>query len=124
MDAKRYVFKAQTDRYEAEEGVLYGWGSVAEVEDLEGEILAIEELVPMIHAFMAAYYAGHTTLKINHDEPADAVIVESAPQYFGGRLRWYVGVMLLSEALREQARRGEIVGFSIHGEAVREDIDA
>ncbi len=115
----------KADRYDEEEGVLYGWGSVAEVEDDQGDVIPNAELVAMIHAFMVLYYAGEARLMVNHEiDVENAVLVESVPQYFGGKLRWYVGILLLDEELRKLARRGEIKGFSIGGTGVREEEDA
>ncbi len=112
----------KADRYDDEEGVLYGWGSVAEVEDGQGDIVPNEEMARLIHGFMILYYAGQARFTLNHQEEVEAaVLVESAPQWFGGALRWHVGILLLSEELRRLARAGEIQGFSIGGEAVREE---
>jgi hypothetical protein len=72
---------------------------------------------------MEDYYAGQAAIGDNHEQAAQAVLVESTLQFLGGRLRWYVGVKLLDEDLREAAREGDISGFSIGGWAEEEESD-
>lgn len=96
-------------------GILWGYASVADVVDLQGEVVTQQELVRAVYDFMSSYYAGEAAIGENHQQVAEAVLVESTFHFLGGRMRWYVGVKLLSEELREAARKGEISGFSIGG---------
>ena len=73
------------------------------------------------YQFMEDYYAGQATIKVNHDKPAQAVLVESTLHFLGTRAAWWVGVKLLDEDLRQAARDGEISGFSIGGWADTEE---
>lgn len=101
-------------------GILWGYASVADVVDLQGDLIPQGELVPAVYQFMEDYYAGQAVIKVNHEKPAAAVLVESTFHWLGNRLGWYVGVRLLDEDLRAAARRGEVSGFSIGGWAEEE----
>lgn len=119
----RRTFKAKVDvsKVDAELGILWGYASVADLLDLEGEIVPQDELIPAVYAFMEAYYSGHAGIKVNHDKPAAAVLVESTFHVIGTRIAWFVGVKLLDDDLRQAARDGEISGFSIGGSTDREE---
>lgn len=96
---------------------LWGYASVADLKDLQEDTIPQDELVPAVYQFMRDYYAGKAVLKENHADEANAVLVESTFHFLAGRLRWYVGVYLESEELRQAARAGLISGFSIGGSA-------
>ncbi len=108
-------------RKSEELGILWGYASVADIEDLQGETVPQNELVSAVYQFMEAYYAGQAAIGDNHEQAAQAVLVESTFHFLAGRLRWYVGVKLLDEELLEAARQGEISGFSIGGWAEDEE---
>jgi hypothetical protein len=111
----KMLLKVEVVRKSDELGIIWGYATVAGVEDLQGDTLPDAELVPAVYEFMENYYAQQATIKDNHGEPAEAVLVESTIHYLGCALRWYVGVKLLSEKLRTAARAGEISGFSVGG---------
>lgn len=96
-------------------GIIWGYASVADLKDLQGDTVPQDELVRAVYQFMQDYYAGQAAIGDNHVEAAQAVLVESTFHFLAGRLRWYVGVKLLDEELVEAARTGEISGFSIAG---------
>jgi len=97
---------------------------VADLVDLQGDVVPQDELVNAVYQFMEGYYADQATIRENHADPAEAVLVESTFHYLACRLRWYVGVKLLSEELKQAARDGEISGFSIGGTADQVDESA
>jgi hypothetical protein len=105
-------------------GIIWGYASVADLVDLQDDIVPQGELVAAVYQFLEDYYAGRATIRENHKDEADAVLVESTFHFLGGRLRWWVGVKLLSDELRQAARDGEISGFSIGGYAIKEEADA
>jgi hypothetical protein len=111
----RARFKAQ--RLDAELGILWGYASVADITDLQGDVIPQDELIAAVYAFMEGYYAGKTAIKVNHSEVAQAVLVESTFHVLGTNVAWFVGVKLLDDDLRGAARSGEISGFSIGGTA-------
>lgn len=101
-------------------GIIWGYASVAELKDLQGDTVPQNELIGAVYQFMEDYYAQQAAIGENHEKPAEAVLVESTFHFLACRLRWYVGVKLLSDELREAAREGEISGFSIGGWAEEE----
>lgn len=105
----------ETVRKSNELGIIWGWASVADVEDLQGDTVPQEELIRAVYQFMEDYYAGAATILENHGEEPKTVLVESSLQFLAGSLRWWVGVKLLDPELRQAAREGEISGFSIGG---------
>lgn len=118
---KQFKVKVQVARKSDELGILWGYASVADIVDLQGDVVPQDELVRAVYQFMEDYYAGQTSIKVNHDKPASVVLVESTVQMVGTRAAWYVGVKLLDEDLRKAARDGEISGFSIGGWAEEEE---
>jgi hypothetical protein len=106
-------------------GIIWGYASVADIEDLQGDTVPQDELVNAVYQFMQDYYASVAEIRDNHgDEPAPVVLVESTFHFVGMKLRWFVGVKLNSDELKEAARNGEISGFSIGGWAIDEEAEA
>jgi DNA adenine methylase len=107
-----------------EMGIIWGYASVADIVDLQGDVVPAEELVRAVYQFMEDYYAGAATIKENHDADPEVVLVESTLNVLAGHVAWFVGVKLLTEELRQAARDGEISGFSIGGWAEENEEDA
>lgn len=118
---KQIKAKFKAERLDAELGILWGYASVADITDLQGDVIPQDELIAAVYAFIEGYYAGKTAIKVNHDEAAAAVLVESTFHVLGTNVAWFVGVKLLDEALRDAARSGDISGFSIGGRAEDEE---
>ncbi|HVW09195.1 MAG TPA: XkdF-like putative serine protease domain-containing protein [Bryobacteraceae bacterium] len=118
---RQAVLKVQITKFSEEMGIIWGWASVADIFDLEGDVVPQNELVKAMYQFMQDYYAGAATLKENHSEEIPAVLVESTLQFIAGCVCWWVGVKLLTDDLREAARTGQISGFSIGGYAEMEE---
>ena len=122
---KQVRVKMSVVRKSDELGIIWGYASVADIEDLQGDTVPQSELVQAVYRFMADYYASLANVQDNHNgEPAPVVIVESTFHFVGLHLRWYVGVKLLSEELLKAARNGDISGFSIGGWALEEEAAA
>lgn len=66
-------------------GILWGYASVADITDLHGDVVPQDELIRAVYQFMESYYASDATIKVNHDEPANAVLVESTIHMLGGK---------------------------------------
>lgn len=116
------VLKAEeTVQTSAELGIIWLYASVADVEDLQGDTVPQDELVKAVYQFMEDYYLDRAAILENHDEAPEVVLVESTFHFLAGKLRWYVGVKLLSDELRQAARDGEISGGSIGGVAQVEE---
>jgi len=113
--AKRFAIKLQVTDSEPELGIIWGFASVADLVDAQGDVIPQKELIRAVYQFMADYYAGAAAIKENHDSVVSAVLVESTLQLVGTRVAWYVGFLLLDPDLRKAAREGEISGFSIGG---------
>lgn len=102
-------------------GIIWGYASVSEIEDLQGDTVPQDELVQAVYRFMEDYYAGQAAIGDNHEQAAKAVLVESTFKFEALALRWYVGVKLLDDELIQAAREGDISGFSIGGWAEDEE---
>lgn len=117
MAAGRLIKFEEVVRKSDEWGIIWGYASVADLVDLQGDVVPQDELVRAVYQYMEDYYADQAVIRENHDEVAEVVLVESTFHFLAGKVRWYVGVKLLSEELRQAARDGEISGFSIGGTA-------
>lgn len=120
MTDKKVSISIRKDSYSDELGIIWGFASVADVVDLQDEVVPQAELEKAVYDYMESYYNGAANIKENHETEAPVVLVESSLMWIGGKLRWYVGVKLLSEELKQKARDGEIKGFSIGGMASKE----
>ncbi|GIU80176.1 MAG: hypothetical protein KatS3mg005_3414 [Bryobacteraceae bacterium] len=112
---RKLTIRVQAARQDQELGIIWGYASVADILDEQGDLIPQDELIRAVYEFMENYYRGETTIRVNHGKPAQAVLVESTFHLLGTNAAWFVGVKLLDEDLREAARRGEISGFSIGG---------
>jgi hypothetical protein len=121
--SRAVLMTVEVVRKSDELGIIWGYASVADIVDLQGDVVPQDELVSAVYEFMENYYGEQATIKENHKQPADVVLVESTFHFLAGKLRWYVGVKLLDEKLRKAAREGQISGFSIGGYAEEEDTD-
>jgi hypothetical protein len=119
---QRFVKLDQLIQKSDELGIIWGYASVADIVDLQGDVVPQEELVRAVYEFMESYYAEQATIRENHGDEPEVVLVESTFHFLAGRLRWYVGVKLLTDELRQAARDGEISGFSIGGSGQAEKI--
>jgi hypothetical protein len=118
---KQITVKVKAARQDTELGIIWGYASVADVLDDQGDVVPQDELIRAVYEFMENYYGGETAIRVNHDKAAKAVLVESTFHLLGTNVAWFVGVKLLDEDLREAARKGEISGFSIGGQAEEEE---
>lgn len=118
---KQITVKVKAARTDTELGIIWGYASVADVLDEQGDIVPQDELICAVYEFMENYYSGETSIRVNHGKAAKAVLVESTFHLLGTNVAWFVGVKLLDKDLREAARKGEISGFSIGGQAEEEE---
>lgn len=115
---KRTVIKLTELVQKSDElGIIWGYASVADIMDLQGDVVPQDEMVRAVYQFMEDYYREQATIRENHADEAEVVLVESTIHFLALKARWYVGVKLLTAELREAARTGEISGFSIGGTA-------
>jgi hypothetical protein len=119
--SKSAVLKVKVTKFSEEMGIIWGWASVADLKDLQGDTVQQPDLVKGMYQFMEDYYTGAAVIKENHADVATVVLVESTLQFIAGCVCWFVGVKLLTEDLREAARTGQISGFSIAGTADAEE---
>ncbi len=109
----------KVEKTNVELGIVWGWASVADIVDSQGDVIPQAELESAYYQFMEDYYDGAAVIGDNHEEVAKAVIIESCLEWRAGNLRWWVGVKLRDEALLKEARDGKISGFSIGGWATQ-----
>lgn len=98
-----------------------------EIVDAQGDVISKEEIEETAYEFLAK----HRTIGKQHNEKADAVVVESflakSDMQLGGELvvegTWVMTVKVLDEALWEDAKAGKFTGFSIGGYADVEELE-
>lgn len=109
-------------KVDGEQGRLWGWASMSGVADSDGDVITAEALREAAYQFLINYASQAAVIKLNHEAEVKAVLIESALHEVGGLTAWWIGVQLLDEELRAQAREGKISGFSIGGSGRYEEV--
>lgn len=106
--------------------LVYGVVLVPEVEDAQGDIVSAEEIEKAAHNYLRAF----RVVGDSHEVAADAEVVESyvAPVdiSLGGQTiekgSWVMAVKVNDEKMWEAVQKDEYTGFSIGGEAYRDEV--
>jgi len=91
--------------------------------DAQGDFMKPEAIEQACHDFMVRYRKGETQIKLRHEAPVEAYVVESyiAPSHFsvGGQDipegSWVMAIWIPDPRLWEAVEKGELVGFSMGG---------
>jgi hypothetical protein len=115
-------------RSNLEKGILSGIFSASHVRDRQGDITTNAELEKAAYDFMLRGQRGLTFIKggkkgFSHKKQIDAYVVESWIEVDKTRLNeagepcllWKGSVKINDPEVREEAKKGNIVGFSIGG---------
>ncbi len=109
--------------------LVFGWASVAGIEDLQGDVMEVDELEPAVYDFVLKSRVG-TDL---HNTPVRGQLIESfvlTPEKLekmglsnisGPEAAWFVGFKFDAETFAK-VQAGDRTMFSIKGEAIREPI--
>ncbi|HEY6965893.1 MAG TPA: XkdF-like putative serine protease domain-containing protein [Burkholderiales bacterium] len=111
---------------------LRGWASVvqkdgSQVEDSEGDVIAIEDLRKAAHAFIM----DARVAKLKHaggqiGDVVESIIIDDALAKSLGitdtRRGWWIGMEITDPAIQARVRKGEFRSFSIGGTGVRTEI--
>jgi len=115
-------------KQDAELRVVYGIVYEPNTADSDGDWASVETIQRAAHGFLREYgYIG-----VEHDnqqvieKAQDISVVESFLFPFDGILgeqqitkgTWILGAKILNDFIWEQIQKGELTGFSMHGEAV------
>jgi hypothetical protein len=127
----------------ADDGVIIGIGSYAELVDLDGDVIKTGDLVRMAYDYCAS---TSRAFKANHKDEIDCQLVASwpgAPVLKSGRVlrdgeplpsgdpvsaislekgcetAWFIAVRPRDQKVFEAAKAGDVVGFSWSGPATR-----
>lgn len=129
MDWNRDI---QVIKVEDEQQVVRGVVLEPDVVDSQDDIMNSVEIEKAAHGFMVEVQRGVGAIGVDHESPADAVVVESfvAPVEFteGDQTirkgSWVLAVKVFDQDLWESVKSGDRTAFSIHGRAEREQVEA
>ncbi len=122
----------QVIKLEHEQQVVRGVVLEPDVVDSQDDIMNSTEIEKAAHSFMVEVQRGVGSIGVDHEEPADAVVVESflAPIEFSEgdqtirKGSWVLAVKVFDPELWESVKSGDRTAFSIHGRAEREQVEA
>lgn len=116
-------FESPVTNYDESTRMVYGYVSVADIVDLQGDYIPQDEFIKMVRGAMHKYNAGLLTVDGNHQSP-DAThsgkdigdIMEINIEYKAGTLRWPIAVYVKNDDSWKTGRENGFHGFSIGGE--------
>lgn len=63
---RKLSLRVQAARQDQELGIIWGYASVADILDEQGDLIPQDELIRAVYEFMENYYRGETTIRVNH----------------------------------------------------------
>ena len=117
----------QVIKFEHEQQVVRGVVTEPDLVDVEDDMMTTAEIEKMAHGFMIEVQRGVGSIGVDHEGPADAVVVESflAPvEFVEGEQTirkgsWVLAVKVFDDELWKSVKSGDRTAFSIHGTAER-----
>ena len=117
------IVKRDDDKFE-----IFGWASVAGVEDSQGDVIPIEELEKAAYNFVLSggfgseMHSSRTVASLIEsmiftDEKLSALGIEKGNVPLG----WWVGFKVHDAAVWQKIKNGDYTMFSIGGRAIREE---
>ena len=121
----------QVIKLEHEQRVVRGVVLEPDVVDAQDDMMTSDEIEKAAHGFMIEVQRGVGAIGVDHEGPADAVIVESflAPVEFSEgeqtirKGSWMLAIKIFDDSLWETVKSGERTAFSIHGIAERHPVN-
>lgn len=124
----RVLFFKLDKKNDDEQGLLYGTFSEANIEDLEGDIISNEEVEKMAHKAMINLSTGGLSIfggksgETHLKSAKNTYLVESYIDKSSENWKWKGTVQTFDTKIREEIKKGNILGFSVGGIAVKEEI--
>ncbi len=117
----------QVIKLHEEQQVVRGVVLEPDVVDSQDDMITIQEIEAASHGFMIEVQRGVGSIGVDHEGPADAVVVESflAPvEFVEGEQTirkgsWVLAVKVFDDELWKSVKSGDRTAFSIHGTAER-----
>lgn len=117
----------QVIKLHEEQQVVRGIVLEPDVVDTQDDMITVKEIETASHGFMIEVQRGVGSIGIDHEKPADAVVVESflAPvEFIEGEQTirkgsWVLAVKVFDDELWQSVKSGDRTAFSIHGTAER-----
>ncbi len=121
----------QVIKLEHEQQVVRGVVLEPDVVDAQDDMMTSTEIEKAAHGFLVEVQRGVGAIGVDHEEPADAVVVESflAPVEFSEgdqtirKGSWVLAVKVFDAELWESVKTGDRTAFSIHGRAERVPVE-
>lgn len=129
MDEVKLEGKFEIQKSSEEKRLAFGWASVANIVDSQGDVIDAEELEQAAYNFVRFYREGGEM----HERGGCAELVESIV-FTPEKLKalglnenalppcWWIGFYVTDEAVWQKVKSGEYSMFSIEGKAIREEI--
>ena len=122
----------QVIKLEHEQQVVRGVVLEPDVVDSQDDIMTSQEIESAAHGFMVEVQRGVGSIGVDHEGPADAVVVESflAPiEFVEGEQTvrkgsWMLAIKIFDAELWKSVKSGDRTAFSIHGRAERVPVES
>lgn len=120
------LMESQIEKIDLEQRVVFGWASVADIEDSQGDIISIDEIEKAAYSFALDFGESNTM----HAGPATGRLVESfvtAPEKLAkmgvpeGTVKpgWWIGFKIDDDDAWQGVKSGRLKAFSIEGAGER-----
>ena len=121
--------KFEIQKSSEEKRLAFGWASVANIVDSQGDVIGSEELEQAAYNFVRFYREGGEM----HERGGCAELVESiifTPEKLKALglpenalpICWWIGFYITDDEVWNKVKSGEYSMFSIEGKAIREEI--
>lgn len=129
MDEVKLEGKFEIQKSSEEKRLAFGWASVANIVDSQGDVIDAEELEQAAYNFVKFYREGGEM----HERGGCAELVESII-FTPEKLKalglnenalppcWWIGFYVTDDEVWNKVKSGEYSMFSIEGKAIREEI--
>lgn len=129
MEEIKLEGKFEIQKSSEEKRLAFGWASVANIVDLQNDIIDAEELEQAAYNFVRFYREGGEM----HERGNCAELVESivfTPEKLKAlglpenslKTSWWIGFYVTDDEVWQKVKSGEYSMFSIEGKAIREEI--
>lgn len=129
MEEIKLEGKFEIQKSNEEKRLAFGWASVANIVDLQNDIIDAEELEQAAYNFVRFYREGGEM----HERGGCAELVESivfTPEKLKAlglpenslKTSWWIGFYVTDDEVWQKVKSGEYSMFSIEGKAIREEI--
>jgi len=129
MEEIKLEGKFEIQKSSEEKRLAFGWASVANIVDSQGDVIDTEELEQAAYNFVRFYREGGEM----HERGGCAELVESiifTPEKLKAlglpensiKTSWWIGFYVTDDEVWQKVKSGDYSMFSIEGKAIREEI--